>query len=252
MTRPRKQTVDYFPHSCNHGQTMFILEQRYGNDGYAFWFKLLELLGKAQGHYLDLEKIAALEFLASTTRVVPDICVEILNLLARLEAIDPELWESKIIWSDNFVNGITDAYRNRVLETPMRPDNLRKKPPISPVSDGDNPQIKLKESKENKPPLPPKGVSNGFDSFWLAYPKKIGKGAAMKKWDGLKRLGRLPPLPDLIAAVERQKTWDQWQKDEGQYIPNPATWLNQSRWEDEQTTGGPQWIQELSKPASTN
>ena len=61
-----------------------------------------------------------------------------------------------------------------------------------------------------------------------------------------------PPLDTLIAAVEKQKTWEQWQKDEGQFIPNPATWLNQSRWDDEQTTGGPAWIQELSKPASTN
>lgn len=150
MTRPRKQTVDYFPHSCIHGQTMFIIEQRYGNDGYAFWFKLLELLGKTTGHYLDLEKISTLEFLASTTRISPDTCLEILNLLGRLEAIDPELWESKIIWSDNFVNGITDAYRNRVLETPKRPDNLRKKPPISRQSDVENPQTKLKESKVKK------------------------------------------------------------------------------------------------------
>ena len=24
-----------------------------------------------------------------------------------------------------------------------------------------------------------------------------------------------------------------WNKDNGQYIPNPTTWLNQKRWEDE-------------------
>lgn len=101
-------------------------------------------------------------------------------------------------------------------------------------------------------PIVPKGTSNGFDEFWKAYPKKIGKGAALKKWEGLKRLHRLPPVELIIAAVENQKTWEQWQKDEGQFIPNPATWLNQGRWEDQQTEGGPKWIQELSKPASTN
>ena len=51
MTRPMKKGVDYFPHACVHGQTMFILEQRWGNDGYAFWFKLLEMLGTTEGHF---------------------------------------------------------------------------------------------------------------------------------------------------------------------------------------------------------
>jgi len=108
------------------------------------------------------------------------------------------------------------------------------------------------KSKKEEPPLPPKGVCNGFDSFWLAYPKKIGKGAALKKYEGLRRQGRLPPISDLIAAIENQKTWEQWQKDEGQYIPNPATWLNQGRWEDQPPEGGPQWIRELSRPQSTS
>ena len=36
----------------------------------------------------------------------------------------------------------------------------------------------------------------------------------------------------LTAAVEAQKQSAQWTKDNGQYIPNPATWLNQGRWED--------------------
>ena len=35
------------------------------------------------------------------------------------------------------------------------------------------------------------------------------------------------------AEVNAQKLSRQWQKDGGQYIPNPATWLNQGRWEDE-------------------
>ena len=49
MTRPKKQTVDYFPHSCNHKKTIYILEERYGNNGYSFWFKLLEMLGNTEG-----------------------------------------------------------------------------------------------------------------------------------------------------------------------------------------------------------
>ena len=40
----------------------------------------------------------------------------------------------------------------------------------------------------------------------------------------------------MIQAVEKQKQSTQWQRDGGQYIPHPATWLNQERWEDEVTT----------------
>jgi len=37
----------------------------------------------------------------------------------------------------------------------------------------------------------------------------------------------------MIIAIKQQKESVQWVKDNGQYIPNPATWLNQKRWEDE-------------------
>ena len=38
---------------------------------------------------------------------------------------------------------------------------------------------------------------------------------------------------DVLAALERQKCSDRWQRDGGQYIPDPTTWLNGRRWEDE-------------------
>lgn len=37
----------------------------------------------------------------------------------------------------------------------------------------------------------------------------------------------------MLNAIETAKQSRQWNKDNGQYIPNPATWLNQKRWEDE-------------------
>jgi hypothetical protein len=37
----------------------------------------------------------------------------------------------------------------------------------------------------------------------------------------------------MVKAIEVQKKSEQWQRDNGQYIPHPSTWLNQRRWEDE-------------------
>ena len=39
-------------------------------------------------------------------------------------------------------------------------------------------------------------------------------------------------LDVLICAIEMQKKTAQWTKDNGQFIPHPATWLNSKRWED--------------------
>ena len=70
-----------------------------------------------------------------------------------------------------------------------------------------------------------------FDRFWKVYPKKVGKGAAEKSFLKLKPSEDL--MKTMIQAVEAAKQTRQWQRDGGQYIPNPATWLNQRRWEDE-------------------
>jgi len=134
MTRPRKQTVEWFPHSVEHGMTVFILEERYGIAGYYFWFRLLELLGQTEGHFIDYENSARKAFLQAKTKTSPETCLEILDLLAELEAIDQSLWKEKIIWSDNFVEGVAPVYQNRRVETPSRPDNYRKKSHAEGVS----------------------------------------------------------------------------------------------------------------------
>lgn len=43
----------------------------------------------------------------------------------------------------------------------------------------------------------------------------------------------MPAAADLAAILARQCHCEQWQRDGGQYIPHPATWLNQGRWKDE-------------------
>lgn len=90
---------------------------------------------------------------------------------------------------------------------------------------------KSKSKNKEISPHPPTGAENGFDVFWHTYPKKVGKGAARKAWDKLKPDGNLQKV--IQDAIGRQKRSDQWQKESGQFIPNPSTWLNQQRWEDE-------------------
>ena len=69
-----------------------------------------------------------------------------------------------------------------------------------------------------------------FDMFWRGYPRKIGKGAARKAW--AKATDR-PPILAILANIQAHVDSDQWQREGGQFIPHPATWLNQKRWDDE-------------------
>jgi hypothetical protein len=81
------------------------------------------------------------------------------------------------------------------------------------------------------PPLPPKGERDAlFSTFWSAYPKKVAKPTAQAAFKKLNPDASLMEI--ILEALEKQKRSSQWTKDNGQYIPNPSTWLNQRRWED--------------------
>lgn len=117
MAREQRRDVDYFPHDCTHGRKMHIIETKYGNDGYATWFKLLEQLGKANDHYIDINDEMTFLFLVSTFKIDEEKTKSILNDLAKLGAIDKFLYENhSIIWSEKFMQSIADAYRKRKLK----------------------------------------------------------------------------------------------------------------------------------------
>ena len=72
---------------------------------------------------------------------------------------------------------------------------------------------------------------SGFDRFWEAYPRRVGKQDALKAW------GQLNPDDDLVdlivAGVERWKTCDLWTRDGGKFICYPATFIRGRRWEED-------------------
>lgn len=124
--RPEKKTVDYYPHYCMEGgKTLFILENTFGNNGYAFWFKTLSLLGQSQGHFIDVYNRNAWLFLIAKTKVSEDIAENIMNLLVDLEAIDRDLWiHDRIIWCQKFVDNLESLYSRR------NPGNIPQKPSL--------------------------------------------------------------------------------------------------------------------------
>lgn len=262
MARAAKDIVEYYPHYCDHGKTMFIVEKLYGNDGYAFWFKLLEILGKSEGHYYDCSNSDNWEFLQAKTGFRDVRCEEILNKLALLGSIDKGLWEAgKIIWSDNFIKNVTDAYRNRKRPVPQKPflavassdtaeagSYLAVETALSSdqpaVCSAGNVQSKVEYSKVDK------SIANGcadsyrenlrgngaggtqqaggkdrsdFAVFWDKYPRRIGIGDAMNAWNSLMALGM--PARYVILAAIRYANRERDKGSEQKYIKSPQNFL---------------------------
>lgn len=103
---------------------------------------------------------------------------------------------------------------------------------------GDQSQKRDTESKRenlkeepNKPPISPTGGSVRFDDFWNIYPVKEAKKACLQKW---KRLGLDKMADEIIAKVDLQLLNDR--KWIAGFAPNPLTYINQERWNDELDT----------------
>lgn len=92
---------------------------------------------------------------------------------------------------------------------------------VSAVSD--NRQKSMKEDN----------IDTAFETFWNEYPKHINRNGCYKAFKGIKRV--VDQMPDIMRSLEQFKRSQDWQKENGKYIPYPQTWLHQERWKDEQS-----------------
>jgi hypothetical protein len=112
--------------------------------------------------------------------------------------------------------------------------------------------ISSSTSSSKQTPLPPEGGSEAedlFPVFWEHYPLKVKKPKALTVFQKLKPDRAL--LNCMLEAIERQKQSRAWRKDNGQFIPHPATWLNNRQWEDSVQPNLPEgsvWDEFIGKP----
>lgn len=228
MARPERNNVDYFPLYCDEGKKMFYLEETYGNDGFATFIKILRELAKTDYHYLDLSKNTTKMFLSAKCKISKETLESIIKDLVDLEKFDSVLWnENSIIWCQDFVDSIQDAYKKRNNECIsyggllLHLTSLGIRKQSKSISKGHvNPQRKEKDIKEKEI------KENNFNIFWDKYPKKIGKKDCLDKWLKLKE-------DDISKILETIDTFVNYKPFDTYTHPNPSTYLNQQRWNDE-------------------
>ena len=182
MARPNKNTVDYFPHDCHQKKELEIFINKHGNEGYAFYYRLFELLGVTPDHQYDCSKSIDYQYLLTKTGVKEYIFEQLMISLVDLDIVDKELWKRKVIWVQSFVDSIADVYNTRTTELPTKDDLYlenstskefsTRKPQFSAENDSylaRNTQTKLNNTKKEE-----SGVNNSSHSKLPNWVDEIG------------------------------------------------------------------------------
>ena len=74
-----------------------------------------------------------------------------------------------------------------------------------------------------------------FKLFYENYPKKVQRGRAERAFRS--KVKKSQTLELILKDLERRKDFYDWKKDNGKYIPHPATYLNGEQWLDEYEVG---------------
>lgn len=103
----------------------------------------------------------------------------------------------------------------------------------SSASPSDPSITSLPNGKDNAPAAD----AGDFAAWWSTYPKKVGKQAAQPCWQrAVKKIQqdrKTSRSSAIEALLETTRKFSQTPKAKGEFCPNPATWLNQGRWDDD-------------------
>lgn len=164
-----------------------------------------------------------------------------------IEASDGPLWYCSRFVKDEYIRQRRGAQTRFAVDHQSPP----KSPPIPPIGDqlGDGPSSSTSSSKDtlsresssstSSPPKKPRrspdqGEPSGFNEFYQAYPRRVGRRHAAKAY----RSALTRASPDTILTGACRYAAATIGKDR-EMVAHPATWLN-----------GDRWLDEISPPAS--
>jgi len=139
------------------------------------------------------------------------------------EYCDQVIADYRLFQEKQRANGSKGGRGNKANANPNKPTALPNKANAKPT-------INNKQETINQSIQP-------FAEFWSEYPKRKNKGDAEKAW--LKLNPSIALQNKIFESLEILKTSGDWKKENGQFIPYPASWLNAQGWEDEVTGSSP-------------
>lgn len=178
MARKNKNIVDYFPLPCVFSDSITAIEDMFdNNDGFVVWVKLLQKLGRSENHFVDCRNTVQRKIFFSKFKIPEERIISILDALAELDCIDKEMWDKQVIFSQLFVDDISDVYKRRKTE-PLSRDEIclnlfgkcLHKNNLCIHNANNNAQSKAKEIKEEEKHM---HVDASFLNSFFDFLKKI-------------------------------------------------------------------------------
>lgn len=237
MARPHKTGLSYFPHdtdAANDGK-IHSLVAMFGTDGYAFYFILLENIFRTENGRITCGKLCEQAGWAKAIGISVERFNAILEIALEVGCFDKAVYDAERMLTSNGIQKRIESIVNlrakdRNRKEVLSKDNTKRK---RKVKNG-KPMENSRKILENPRKTPVFHVENSdFVDFYNKYPKKKDRRSALKAWEKLRPDENLIKI--IMIALENAKITEDWQKENGKYIPLPATWLNGARWEDEHT-----------------
>ncbi len=234
-----------------------------GDFGYVGFFVILEIYGQEFTHrnnedFIDISQTflrrklrkssgkvqLLLDFFSKRDRIISKINGDriMLKVPKFIELADN--WGTRKLRSNSVVTTAIEGEEEVEVEEEVNKEldnkevsSIKVIPPIVPqTGDGGNVKDKPKP-KPRKAGIKPK-YTELFNEFWNVYPRKGNKSGAFESWTVIgkaqKDLGIT--MPEIINIVKEQISKGILNlSDDLKHCPLPVTWLNQHRWEDEES-----------------
>lgn len=247
-----KYTKEYFRHDYNARTDEKIIRLVFNHDwkGYGLYWAIVELIyiggGKIRNDYT---------MIAHELRTDPHLIEKIVKDYdlfyerdgqIKSKAITKRLEERKGVSDTKSVsaNKRWDKERKNkskaTNEVGEKVNEICDKTPIPPMREPDayalqtecksNASIEQNRIEQNRTVTTPMQTASegmAFNEFWVRYPKKVARGAAMGAWAEVS-----PPVQECLTTLAWQVKSPDWTKENGKYIPSPENWIRNQRWHD--------------------
>ena len=229
MTRNSDPWLKFYVRTLNNPKV-----QRLSLGDFKGWVNLLCL---AKEHDGDIPPVEDVAFRLRLSKRKAEALLKSLRFNGLIDGDKMHDWDEMQYQSDSSTERVK-RHRERQRNVSCNVSDVS--PPVSETAQSREEEIRV-ETETKQPPKPPArklaDVPEGFSNWYDAYPRKHGKLAAVKAWKKIRPSSHL--AVQMAEAIRNQTAQHHFQNGQGEdFVPNPATWLNQGRWDDE-ITGPP-------------
>ena len=235
--------VDYFRHNVNSRSdlSLSLVLDEFGAEGYGRYWLIIELLYIAEDQMIELSNLTKRSFASSWKCNLEEVD----EFIAYLVDVELMTIEGDMLYSNGVMKRVSMMRETKEelaekrreagrkgAEARWRKENEAEDIASTPKMTPEPNEEQRKEIVESVTETVQTSVRDrleGFDEFWDLYPKKRAKQAAERAWKNLSMKAKAEAMGALPDHVKQKD----WQKQGGQFVPNPATWLNGKRWLDE-------------------